>query len=183
MRLCSVYCMFIDVNVHFQLKKKKKELSVLTTRIENLKKELSGRDAELARLRAEVSLSPDVNVLRSELAEAKAISAQLSGMYEQKSKDFRDSELKRLALLGKQILADGEAPKTTPPARPRPASRRGRQRSRSSGRDNQDSRTAPIPAPANKSTTTTESPLSSQPFWQNEPLFTKHHVCVTSLTF
>ena len=26
MRLCSVYCMFIDVNVHFQLKKKKKEL-------------------------------------------------------------------------------------------------------------------------------------------------------------
>ncbi|KAF8684285.1 hypothetical protein AX14_004168 [Amanita brunnescens Koide BX004] len=91
------------------------ELSVLTTRIENLKKELSGCDAELARLRAEVSLSPDVNVLRAELAEAKAVSARLSGMYEQKSKDFRESELERLTLLGKQIIADGEVPKSTPP--------------------------------------------------------------------
>ncbi|KAF8691579.1 hypothetical protein AX14_002776, partial [Amanita brunnescens Koide BX004] len=83
------------------------EIAALTTRVENLKKELSVRDAELARLRSEVSLSSDVNTLRSELAEAKAVAARLSGMYERKSKDFRDSELERLALLGKQILADG----------------------------------------------------------------------------
>ena len=99
----------------------------MITRLDNLKKELSVRDAELAKLRAEVSLSPDVNTLRSELAEAKAVAARLSGMYEQKSKDFRDSELERLALLGKQIIADGKALKETPPTRPRPASRRGRQ--------------------------------------------------------
>ena len=109
--------------------------SVLTTRLENMKKELSAHDAELAKLRSEVSLSDDVNTLRAELAEAKAVAARLSGMYEQKSKDFRESELERLTLLGKQILADGEAPKDTPPARPRPASRRGRQRSRSASRD------------------------------------------------
>ena len=99
------------------------ERAVLLTQIENLKKELSTRDAELAKLRSEVSLSSDVNILRSELAEAKAVSARLSGMYEQKSKDFRESELERLSLLGRQILADGEAPKDTPPAQPRPSSR------------------------------------------------------------
>ncbi|KAF8694175.1 hypothetical protein AX14_002091 [Amanita brunnescens Koide BX004] len=99
--------------------------SVLITRVENLKKELSIRDAELTKLRSETSLSDNINILRAELAEAKAVAARLSGMYEQKSKDFRDSELERLSLLGKQILADGQAPKTTPPARPRPASRRG----------------------------------------------------------
>ncbi|KAF8643049.1 hypothetical protein AX14_009654 [Amanita brunnescens Koide BX004] len=154
--------------------------SALITRVENLKKELSIRDSELAKLRSETSLSADVNTLRAELAEAKAVAARLSGMYEQKSKDFQDSELERLALLGRQILADGEAPKTTPPARPRPASRRGRQRSRSSGRDNQDSHT---PVSADKPTTTTiESPPSSQPFWQNEPLFTKHVAAVTTAT-
>ncbi|KAF8700501.1 hypothetical protein AX14_000768, partial [Amanita brunnescens Koide BX004] len=140
--------------------------SVLITRVENLKKELSTRDSKLAKLRSETSLSADVNVLRAELAEAKAVAARLSGMYEQKSKDFRDSELERLALLGKQILAD--------------TSRRGRQRSRSSGRDNQDSH---IPASAEKPTTTTiESPPSSQPFWQDEPLFTKHVAAVTTAT-
>ncbi|KAF8625653.1 hypothetical protein AX14_011569, partial [Amanita brunnescens Koide BX004] len=48
------------------------ERAVLLTRIENLKKELSGRDTELAKLRSEVSLSDDVNTLRAELAEAKA---------------------------------------------------------------------------------------------------------------
>ena len=101
------------------------ERAVLLTRIENLKKELSVRDAELAKLRSETSLSADVNALRAELAEAKAVSARLSGMYEQKSKDFRESELERLSLLGKQIIADGEAPKSTPPTRPRPTSRRG----------------------------------------------------------
>ena len=144
----------------------------LTTRVENLKKELSTRDAELAKLRSEVSLSPEVNTLRAELAEAKAVAARLSGMYEQKSKDFRDSELERLALLGKQILADGAAP--APPARPRPTSRRGRQRSRSSS-----GRAETIqPAPA----TPTPSPPSSQPFWQDEPLFTKHVAAVTTAT-
>ncbi|KAF8730033.1 hypothetical protein AX14_005797 [Amanita brunnescens Koide BX004] len=95
--------------------------SILITRLEALKKELSVRDAKLAKLQSEVSLSNDVNTLRAELAEAKAVAARLSGMYEQKSKDFRNSELERLALLGKQILADGEAPKDTPPTRPRPA--------------------------------------------------------------
>ncbi|KAF8672925.1 hypothetical protein AX14_005487 [Amanita brunnescens Koide BX004] len=85
--------------------------ATLSTRVENLKKELSVRNAELVKLRAEVSLSPDVNTLRLELAEAKAVAARLSGMYEQKSKDFWDSELERLALLGKQIIADGQAPK------------------------------------------------------------------------
>ncbi|KAF8697693.1 hypothetical protein AX14_001297 [Amanita brunnescens Koide BX004] len=147
---------------------------VLVTRCENLKKELSIRDAELARLRSEVSLSDDVNTLRAELAEAKAVAARLSGMYEEKSKDFRESELKRLALLGKQILADGEARKDTPPARPRPASRRGRQRSRSGGRS------TPTPAPAAPSSEPT--PPSSQPFWQDEPLFTKHVAAVTTAT-
>ncbi|KAF8686195.1 hypothetical protein AX14_003863 [Amanita brunnescens Koide BX004] len=96
--------------------------SILMTRVENLKKELSVRDAELTKLQSEVSLSPEVNTLRAELAEAKAVAARLSGMYEQKSKDFRDSELERLTLLGKQILADGAAPAPAPPARPRPAS-------------------------------------------------------------
>ena len=145
----------------------------LITRVNNLKKELSVRDAELAKLRSEVSLSADVNTLRAELAEAKAIAARLSGMYEEKSKDFRESELERLALLGKQILADGEAPKETPPARPRPVSRRGRQRSRSGGR-------ASTPAPA--APPSAESPPSSQPFWQDEPLFTKHVAAVTTAT-
>ncbi|KAF8705652.1 hypothetical protein AX14_013862, partial [Amanita brunnescens Koide BX004] len=158
--------------------------SALITRLENLKKELSVRDAELAKLRSEVSLSDDVNTLRAELAEAKAVAARLSGMYEQKSKDFRESELERLALLGKQILADGEAPKDTPPARPRPTSRRGRQRSRSIGRDRTepnraDRKKETTPAPASK---TAESPPSSQPFWQDEPLFTKHVAAVTMAT-
>ena len=148
--------------------------SVLITRLENLKKELSVRDAELAKLRSEMSLSDDVNTLRAELAEAKAIAARLSGMYEQKSKDFRDSELERLTLLGKQILDDGAAPKETPPARPRPTSRRGRQRSRSLGRD----RTEPKSA----STQNELTPPSSQPFWQDEPLFTKHIAAVTTAT-
>ena len=147
--------------------------ATLMTRVGNLKKELSVRDAELAKLRSEVSLSDDVNTLRAELAEAKAIAARLSGMYEQKSKDFRESELERLTLLGKQILADGAAPKDTPPARPRPTSRRGRQRSRSGGR-------APTPAPETIPSETT--PTSSQPFWQNEPLFTKHVAAVTTAT-
>ena len=146
--------------------------ATLIARVENLKKELSVRDAELAKLRSEVSLSPEVNTLRAELAEAKAVAARLSGMYEQKSKDFRDSELERLALLGKQILADGAAPAA--PARPRPASRRGRQRSRSSGRVET---APPPPAP-----TSVESPPSSQPFWQDEPLFTKHVAAVTTAT-
>ena len=147
--------------------------SVLMTRVENLKKELSIRDVELAKLRSEVSLSPEVNTLRAELAEAKAIAARLSGMYEQKSKDFRDSELEQLALLGKQILADGAAP--APPARPRPVSRRGRQRSRSSGRAEA---TATPPAPV----TPDEPKPSSQPYWQDEPLFTKHVAAVTTAT-
>ena len=152
--------------------------SVLITRLEALKKELSVRDAELAKLRSEVSLSNDVNTLRAELAEAKAVAARLSGMYEQKSKDFRDSELERLALLGKQILADGEAPKDTPPARPRPASRRGRRRSRSGGCD----RTEPKPATAARPSTPVPDLPSSQPFWQDEPLFTKHVAAVTTAT-
>ena len=160
------------------------ERAVLLSRIDNLRKELSVRDAELAKLRSEVSLSSDVNTLRSELAEAKAVSARLSGMYEQKSKDFRDSEIERLSLLGKQILADGNAPKETPPARPRPTSRRGRQRSRSTSHTEQagqgrkegreDDRTEP--------TTTTAAPPSSQPFWQDEPLFTKQVAAVTTAT-
>ncbi|KAF8721141.1 hypothetical protein AX14_010632 [Amanita brunnescens Koide BX004] len=156
----------------------------LITRVDNLKKELSVRDAELAKLRSEVSLSNDVNTLRAELAEAKAIAARLSGMYEQKSKDFRESELERLALLGKQILADGMAPKDTPPppARPRPASRRGRQRSRSGGRS---STPAPVTLPSdsqNQAAKDQPSPPSSQPFWQDEPLFTKHIAAVTTAT-
>ena len=151
--------------------------SALMTRCENLKKELSVRDAELAKLRSEVSLSDDVNSLRAELAEAKAVAARLSGMYEQKSKDFRDSELERLALLGKQILADGAAPKETPPIRPRPVSRRGRQRSRSAGRD----RNEPTPA-APSVGPDASSPPSSQPFWMNEPMFTKHVAAVTTAT-
>ncbi|KAF8731483.1 hypothetical protein AX14_004809 [Amanita brunnescens Koide BX004] len=69
------------------------EHSLLTTHIKNLKKELSVRDTELACLRSENALSPDVVVLHAELAEAKAVAARLSGMYEQKSKDFRDSEI------------------------------------------------------------------------------------------
>ncbi|KAF8685299.1 hypothetical protein AX14_004050 [Amanita brunnescens Koide BX004] len=150
------------------------ERAVLLTRIDNLKKELSVRDAELAKLRSEVSLSDDVNTLRAELAEAKAVAARLSGMYEQKSKDFRNSELERLTLLGKQILVDGEAPKDTPPARPRPTSCRGRQRSRSGGRD----RTEPAARPS----TPAPEPPSSQPFWQDEPLFTKHVAAVTTAT-
>ena len=154
------------------------ERAVLLTRIENLRKELSGRDAELMKLRSAVSLSSDVNTLRAELAEAKAVSARLSGMYEQKSKDYRESELERLSLLGKQILADGNAvdANTAPkPRKSRPLSRRGRQRSRSTGRA-----TAPIPVlpipPVD------ESAPSSQPFWQDEPLFTKHVAAVTTAT-
>ncbi|KAF8666229.1 hypothetical protein AX14_006523, partial [Amanita brunnescens Koide BX004] len=150
--------------------------SVLMTRVKNLTKELSVRDAELAKLRSEVSLSDDVNTLRAELAEAKAVAARLSGMYEQKSKDFRDSELERLALLGKQILADGNASKETPPARPRPASRRGHQCSRSIGCTDQNSHGK------NEQEVQPESPPSSQPFWQNEPLFTKHVAAVTTAT-
>ena len=96
-------------------------------------------------------------------------------MYEQKSKDFRDSELERLALLGKQIIADGKAPKETPPARPRPASRGRRQRSRSAGRE-------PAPTPAGATAPASETPTSSQPFWQDEPLFTKHVAAVTTAT-
>ena len=163
--------------------------STLITRLENLKKELSVRDSELAKLRSEVSLSDDVNTLRAELAEAKAVAARLSGMYEQKSKDFRESELERLALLGKQILADGEAPKDTPPARPRPISRRGRQRSRSTGRDRTepnraDRKRETTPAPASKGVDSSpyNTPPSSQPFWQDEPLFTKHVAAVTTAT-
>ncbi|KAF8687063.1 hypothetical protein AX14_003731, partial [Amanita brunnescens Koide BX004] len=129
-------------------------------KIENLRKELE-----------------DVNVLRAELVEAKAVAARLSGMYEQKSKDFRDSEIERLALLGKQILADGNAPKETPPARPRPASRRGRQRSRSIGCTN-----ATTPAKNEQAMQETRTPPSSQPFWQDEPLFTKHVAAVTTAT-
>ena len=161
--------------------------SALITRLENLKKELSSRDATLAKLRSEVSLSDDVNTLRAELAEAKAVAARLSGMYEQKSKDFRDSELERLALLGKQILADGDVPKDTPPTRPRPASRRGRQRSRSTGRDLSEpkqgrsaSQTGRLPPPT--LAVPAEPTPSSQPFWQDEPLFTKHVAAVTTAT-
>ncbi|KAF8697072.1 hypothetical protein AX14_001473 [Amanita brunnescens Koide BX004] len=150
---------------------------VLITRLENIKKELSVRDAKLAKLRSELSLSDDVNTLRAELTEAKAVAARLSGMYKQKSKDFRDSELERLTLLGKQILDNGAAPKETPPARPRPTSRRGRQRSRSLGRD----RTEPKPA-ASASSKEGLTPPSSQPFWQDEPLFTKHVAAVTTAT-
>ena len=153
------------------------ERAVLLTRIENLKKELSSRDTELAKLRSQISLSSDVNVLRSELAEAKAVSARLSGLYEQKSKDFRESELERLSLLGKQILADGEAPKDTPPARPWPTSRRGRQRSRSTGRVGQSER-----GNTEKTQPPDDLPPSSQLFWQNEPLFTKHVAAVTTAT-
>ncbi|KAF8682077.1 hypothetical protein AX14_004417 [Amanita brunnescens Koide BX004] len=155
------------------------ERAALLQKLDNLTKELSVRDAELAKLRSEVSLSTDVNVLRAELAEAKAVAARLSGMYEQKSKDFRDSEIERLALLGKQILSDGNAPKETPPARPRPAPRRGRQRSRSTGRDNQAGHAAAPPAP---SPSASGSKPSSQPFWQDEPLFTKHVAAVTTTT-
>ncbi|KAF8656946.1 hypothetical protein AX14_007952, partial [Amanita brunnescens Koide BX004] len=149
--------------------------AALITRVDNLKKELSVRDAELAKLRSEVSLSGDVNTLRTELAEAKAVTARLSGMYEEKSKDFRASELERLALLGKQILADGAAPKDTPPIRPRPTSRRGRQRSRGGDRVH-----TPVPAPT--TLPSEASPPSSQPFWQDEPLFTKHVAAVTTAT-
>ncbi|KAF8712000.1 hypothetical protein AX14_013170 [Amanita brunnescens Koide BX004] len=146
--------------------------AALTTRVNNLKKELSVRDAELAKLRSEVSLSDDVNILRAELAEAKAVAARLSDMYELKSKDFRESELERLALLGKQILADGAAPKDTPPARPRPASRHGRQRSRVKDGEKLPKTTEAEPATA----------PSSQPFWQDEPLFTKHVAAITTAT-
>ena len=156
------------------------ERAVLLTRIENLKKELSGRDAELAKLRSEISLSNDVNTLRAELAEAKAVSARLSGMYEQKSKDFRESELERLTLLGKQIIADGEVPKETPLARPRPVSRRGCQRSRSTGRSTKRTDLNTAPEVTNDVTNTT--PASSQPFWQDEPLFTKQVAAVTTAT-
>ncbi|KAF8646681.1 hypothetical protein AX14_009047 [Amanita brunnescens Koide BX004] len=153
------------------------------TRIENLKRELSVRDAELAKLRSEVSLSPDVNTLRAELAEAKAVAARLSGMYEQKSKDFRDSELERLSLLGKQILADGKqtladgkSSRTAPSTRPQPDSRRGRQRSRSTGR------TVQAPVTTDTNAQDPSPPVSSQPFWQDEPLFTKHVAAVTTAT-
>ncbi|KAF8684345.1 hypothetical protein AX14_004124 [Amanita brunnescens Koide BX004] len=136
------------------------ERAVLLTRIDNMKKELLIRDTELAKLRSEVSLSADVNTLRAELAEAKAVSARLSGMYEQKSKDFRESELERLTLLGKQIIADG------------------RQRSRSSGRAD----TATTAPPLSTTSAAAPTPPSSQPFWQDEPLFTKHVAAVTTAT-
>ena len=104
-------------------------------------------------------------------------------MYEQKSKDFHDSELERLSLLGKQILADGKqtladgkSSKTTPPTRPRPDSRRGRQRSRSAGRTDQ------VPFTTEANAQDPSPPVSSQPFWQNEPLFTKHVAAVTTAT-
>ncbi|KAF8686584.1 hypothetical protein AX14_003840 [Amanita brunnescens Koide BX004] len=165
------------------------ERAVLLTRLDNIKKELAVRDAELARLRSEVSLSADVNTLRAELAEAKAVSARLSSMYERKSKDFRESELERLALLGQQILTDGAAPKSTPPARPRPTSRRGRQRSRSSGRTEPNRATTPAPEPTILASGTEQNNIpsstphsSSQPFWQDEPLFTKHVAAVTTAT-
>ena len=160
------------------IKKAAIEHSALLLKLDNLRKELSVRDAELAKLRSEVSLSADVNILRAELAEAKAVAARLSGMYEQKSKDFRESEIERLALLGKQILADGAAPKDTPPTRPRPASRRGCQRSRSAG---QTGRTDPGKT-VDTGTVEPGSPPSSQPFWQDEPLFTKHVAAVTMAT-
>ena len=160
------------------------EWAVLLTRIENLKKELSGRDTELAKLRSEISLSDDVNTLRAELAEAKAVSARLSGMYEQKSKDFRESELERLTLLGKQIIADGKVPKETPPARPRPVSRRGRQRSRSTGRADPNTEHAKQASREGDERVkpAMQTPTSSQPFWQDEPLFTKHVAAVTTVT-
>ena len=156
------------------------ERAVLLTRVENLKKELSARDAELAKLRSETSLSSDVNTLQAELAEAKAVSARLSGMYEQKSKDFRESELERLSLLGKQILADSEAPKATPPTRPRPDSRRGRRRSRSANRADQSNQDHS--EQENTKEKSTKTPVSSQPFWQDKPLFTKHVAAVTTAT-
>ena len=153
------------------------EHSLLTTHIKNLKKELSVRDTELACLRSENALSPDVVVLHAELAEAKAVAARLSGMYEQKSKDFRDSEIEQLALLGKQILADGEVPKAMPPIRPCPTSRRGRQHSQSTGHADQTDRQK-----TDNANTERESPPSLQPFWQDEPLFTKHMAVVTTAT-
>ena len=151
----------------------------LMTRVENLKKELSVRDAELAKLRSEVSLSPDVNTLRAELAEAKAVAARLSGMYEQKSKDFRDSELVRLSLLGKQILTDGDVrtDAAVESRKARPPSRRGRSRSRNAGW----SSTPAPPAPPASLPENISAP-SSQPFWQDEPLFTKHVTAVTTTT-
>ena len=153
--------------------------AVLVSRVENLKKELSVRNAELAKLRSEVSLSPDVNTLRAELAEAKAVVARLSGMYEQKSKDFRASELERLSLLGQQIIADGDARNNAVPEsrKARPLSRRGRQRSRSAGR----SSTPVLPPPPAPPAENSSAP-SSQPFWQDEPLFTKHVAAVTTAT-
>ncbi|KAF8672798.1 hypothetical protein AX14_005517 [Amanita brunnescens Koide BX004] len=155
------------------------EPTILLTRVENLKKELSNRDIELAKLRSEVLLSSDVNTLRAELAEAKAISARLSGMYEQKSKDFRESELERLSLLGKQILADGNASNADAISgshKTRPASRRGRQHSRSEGRTS-----TPVP-PLPPAPSGNDAVPSSQPFWQDEPFFTKHVAAVTTAT-
>ena len=153
--------------------------AALSSRLENLKKELSVRDAELARLRSEISLSPDVNTLRAELAEAKAVAARLSGMYEQKSKDFRASELERLSLLGQQIIADGDTRNNAAPEsrKARPPSRRGRQHSRSAGR----SSTPVLPTPPAPPLGNNSAP-SSQPFWQDEPLFTKHVAAVTTAT-
>ena len=155
------------------------ERAVLLTRIDNLKKELSVRDAELAKLRSEVSLSNDVNTLRAKLAEAKAVSARLSGMYEQKSKDFRESELERLSLLGKQILADGNvrADAAVESRKTRPSSRQGHQRSRSAGRSSAPTPPAPPTPPSGNNPIT-----SSQPFWQDEPLFTKQVAAVTTAT-
>ncbi|KAF8697545.1 hypothetical protein AX14_001347 [Amanita brunnescens Koide BX004] len=165
-----------QADIETPIKASDAECAVLLSRIDNLKKELTVRDAELTKLRSEVSLSSDVNTLRSELAEAKAVSARLSGMYEQKSKDYRDSELERLSLLGKQIIADGNAPKETPPTRPRPSFRRGRQRSRSTTRT-EDPNTG-----QNQAVMDQRTPPSSQPFWQDEPLFTKHVAAVTMAT-
>ncbi|KAF8670480.1 hypothetical protein AX14_005847 [Amanita brunnescens Koide BX004] len=130
------------------------------------------------KLQSEVSLSSDVNTLRAELAEAKAVSARLSGMYEQKSKDYRESELERLSLLGKQIITDGNTRDTNAASesrKPRPSSRWGRQRSCSTGR-------ASTPVPAPPAPPVDESTPSSQPFWQDEPLFTKHVAAVTTAT-
>ena len=99
-------------------------------------------------------------------------------MYKQKSKDFRELELEQLMLLGKQIITDGEAPKHTPPTQPRPASRRGHQHSHSTGQT-----PTSVTDNVNKDAMNDSgSPPSSQPFWQNEPLFTKHVAAVTTAT-
>ena len=71
--------------------------------------------------------------------------------------------------------------RSPPPARPRPSSRRGRQRSRSASRANPPVEPTSGPKGAGQ-TEPTPSPPSSQPFWQDEPLFTKHVAAVTTAT-